>query len=104
MSEHLLEYINGYNIFKITFKKSILVPAPIFKDFFSLNKINVKSYGEKKVPNKIDLSKCIMHVAQYHETFSSIAKTYTVNSRELINSNPSVRFLRPGVTLNVCAV
>jgi hypothetical protein len=94
--------MNGFNVYTSPSKKFILVPTSVFKDYFSLsevsfkNKINIAS-------NKIYKSKqCIDYQTQYNDTFNSIAEKQSINIKDLRDFNPSVRFIRPNIKLNIC--
>ena len=103
VSPKVLEHMNGFNIYTSPSKKFILVPTTIFKNYFSLNEISFKTKTEL-VSNKINRSsQCFDYKAQYNESFISIAEKYAVRIKDLRDSNPSVRFLRPGVSLSICS-
>ncbi len=102
ISDNVLEHINGFNVYTSPSKKFVLVPTSIFKNYFSLNKVSFK--------NKINLAsdkiykpkQCINYQTQYNDTFNSIAEKQSINVKDLRDSNPSVRFIRPNIKLNIC--
>ena len=103
VSPKVLEHMNGFNIYTSPSKKFILVPTTIFINYFSLNEISFKTKTEL-ASNKMNRSlQCFDYRAQYNESFISIAEKYAVRIKDLRDSNPSVRFLRPGVNLSICS-
>ncbi len=102
VSENVLEHMNGFNIYSSPSKNFILVPTPIFKNYFSLNEVSIKN-KVSVTSNKIYKPKqCIDYQTRYNDTFNSIAREQLVNIKDLRDYNPSVRFIRPNIKLNIC--
>ncbi len=102
VSENVLEHMNGFNVYTSPSKKFILVPTSIFKNYFSLNEVSFKN-KINLASNKISKPKqCINYQTQYNDTFISIAEKQSINIKDLIEYNPSVRFIRPNIKLNIC--
>lgn len=102
VSDNVLEHINGFNVYTSPSKKFILVPTSIFKNYFSLNEVSFKN-KINLASNKIYKQKqCIDYQTQYNDTFNSIAEKQSINIKDLRDYNPSVRFIRPNIKLNIC--
>lgn len=102
VSDNVLEHMNGFNVYTSPSKKFILVPTSVFKDYFSLNEVSFKN-KINIASNKIYKSKqCIDYQTQYNDTFNSIAEKQSINIKDLRDFNPSVRFIRPNIKLNIC--
>jgi membrane-bound lytic murein transglycosylase D len=102
VSTKVLEHMNGFNVYTSPSKNFILVPTTIFKNYFSLNEISFKN-RINLATNKIYKPKqCIDYQTQYNDTFNSIAEKQSINIKDLRDYNPSVRFIRPNIKLNIC--
>ncbi len=102
VSKVVLEHINGFDVYTMPSKKFILVPTSIFKEFFSLNEISFKNKTYLAANKTNNPKKCIDYQTEYNDTFNSIAEKKAVNLKDLRDANPSVRFLRPNLKLNIC--
>ncbi len=104
MSVALFRQVNGFEPELMnTIKGVVLVPTEIFSRFFSTEKISFKSDKLNNKKNEIaDLSCQQGHLARYGESLESIAKSHHIKVDKLIDLNPSVRFIRPGMIINIC--
>jgi hypothetical protein len=103
VSSKVLEHMNGFNVYTSPSKKFILVPTAIFKSYFSLDEISFKNKTILASNKSNKTSQCFSYSAQYKEDFNAIALKHAIKVKDLIDANPSVRFLRPGMNLNICS-
>lgn len=102
VSSSVLKQINGYDVFKIK-KEEILVPTEIFPQFFSVSQIAFKNSNETKISNVSCNEKTAdKYLVRYGDTFDNIAIRNNIKVDKLIDLNPSIRFLRPGMQIAIC--
>ncbi len=103
ISSKVLEHMNGFNVYTSPSKKFILVPTSIFKSYFSLDEISFRNNTILASYKSNKTSQCFSYSTQYKEDFNAIAVKHAIKVKDLIDANPSVRFLRPGMNLNICS-
>jgi hypothetical protein len=99
-------YMIGYKENTINFPPQFSYTAPSCADingeryiFLRINNFGL-TYINHKNPKKV-LAKIILD--KYKEDFNAIAVKHAIKVKDLIDANPSVRFLRPGMNLNICS-
>ncbi len=104
VNDWVLKYVNGFDVkTDRQSKKSILVPTPLFSHYFLLNKVTFKN-----VPNSSTTQSCGdgLHHAQYNasygDTLATIAVRFKMRVDRLMDLNPLVRAVRPGMAINLC--
>lgn len=102
VSWSVFRHINGFSpdlIDKV--KGEVLLPTDVFSKYFSVEKIsfnNKKNYRETS-----NFGKCsVGYQARYGDTLQSIAAKNNLKVDTLSDLNPSVRFVRPGMKINLC--
>ena len=95
----VLKHMNGFDV-KADQNKKILVPTYVFSKYFSLNKVSFKTNVSKNTGGCSGLQG--QHQVHYGDSIESVAKQYRLKVDRLLDLNPSVRFLRPGMQLTVC--
>jgi len=102
VSSSVLMHINGYDVFKYK-KNEVLVPTEIFPHFFSISQVSFKNINLKKNTNTACNEKnADTYFVRYGDTFQNIASKNSLRIDKLIELNPSIRFLRPGMQLSIC--
>ena len=101
ISPDVLLHINGFDVnTDIEANKSILVPTKVFKKFFSLNNTQ---YTYKNINTKnSDTCNQKVYKAKQHDTLIKVAKMFNLKLDSIREMNPRVRFVRPGMSLQVC--
>jgi LysM repeat protein len=101
-SSSVLKQINGYDVFKFK-KNEVLVPTEIFSDFFSIRQVTFKNTKDDKVyQNTCNEKNADKYFVRYGDTFENIARKYNIRVDKLIDLNPAIRFLRPGMKISIC--
>ena len=102
-SPSLLQHINGYDIYKHTNKNEVLVPTDIFSEYFSVSRISF-SQSIKSYQSYVGCSdqNALTYKTRYGDSFESIASSYRIKVDKLMDLNPSIRFVRPGMQINIC--
>ena len=99
IDSNVLMHINGFDVNSNTEEnKNILVPTRVFKEFFSLNNTQF-SYMNTK--NSIACDQKFYKARQY-DTLIKVAKKFNLKLDSIREMNPRVRFVRPGMSLQVC--
>ena len=101
INPNVLLHINGFDVNRdIEENKSILVPTKVFKEFFSLN----NTQYTYKIINTKDSINCDQkfYKARQHDTLIKVAKKFNLKLDSIREMNPRVRFVRPGMSLQVC--
>ena len=103
VSPSLLQHINGYDIYKHTNKNEVLVPTDIFAEYFSVSRISF-SQSIKSHQSYVGCSdqNALTYKTRYGDSFESIASSYRIKVDKLMDLNPSIRFVRPGMQINIC--
>ena len=103
VNDWVLKYVNGFDVKMVKqVKKSILVPTPLFSHYFLLNKVsfqNKKNISDQPI---CDVNNHSQYTAHYGDTLSSIAMRFKIRVDHLLDLNPMVRAVRPGMTINIC--
>ena len=99
IDSNVLMHINGFDVNSNTEEnKNILVSTRVFKEFFSLNNTQF-SYMNTK--NSIACDQKFYKARQY-DTLIKVAKKFNLKLDSIREMNPRVRFVRPGMSLQVC--
>ena len=99
----MLQHINGYDIYKHTNKNKVLVPTDIFSEYFSVSRISFNQ-SIKSHQSYVGCSdqNSLNYKVRYGDSFESIASIYRIKVDKLMDLNPSIRFVRPGMQINIC--
>ena len=101
ISPDVLMHINGFDVnVDIEANKSILVPTKVFKEFFSLSDTQF-TYKNINTKNSVNCNKKF-YKARQHDTLIKVAKKFNLKLDSIREMNPRVRFVRPGMSLQVC--
>ncbi|MDA7835439.1 transglycosylase SLT domain-containing protein [Methylophilaceae bacterium] len=101
ISPDVLLHINGFDVNSdIEVNKSILVPTKVFKEFFSLSDTQF-TYKNINTKNSVNCNKKF-YKARQHDTLIKVAKKFNLKLDSIREMNPRVRFVRPGMSLQVC--
>jgi membrane-bound lytic murein transglycosylase D len=101
IDSNVLMHINGFDVNSNTEEnKNILVPTRVFKEFFSLNNTQF-SYMNKNTKNSIACDQKFYKARQY-DTLIKVAKKFNLKLDSIREMNPRVKFVRPGMSLQVC--
>tara|TARA_B100000768_G_scaffold33720_1_gene32255 strand:+ start:702 stop:1466 length:765 start_codon:yes stop_codon:yes gene_type:complete len=101
ISPNVLLHINGFDVNSdIEENKNILVPTKVFKQFFSLNNTQ-DTYKNINTKNSITCDPKFYKARQY-DTLIKVAKQFSLKLDSIREMNPRVRFVRPGMSLQVC--
>lgn len=103
VNDWVLKYVNGFDVKSLDHsKKSILVPTPLFSHYFLLNKVTFKNSQSTLAHQTCDGNSHSQYHAHYGDTLSSIAIRYKVKVDHLMDLNPLIKAVRPGMTINLC--
>ena len=104
VNEGVLKYVNGFDVKTgIQSKKSILVPTPLFSHYFLLNKVTFKNASNTSAqPRCGDSFHRAQYTASYGDTLATIAMRFRIKVDQLMDLNPLVRAVRPGMAINLC--
>ena len=101
IDSNVLMHINGFDVNSNTEEnKNILVPTRVFKEFFSLNNTQF-SYMNKNTKNSIACDQKFYKARQY-DTLIKVAKKFNLKLDSIREMNPRIKFVRPGMSLQVC--
>jgi len=101
ISPDVLLHINGFDVNSdIEANKSILVPTKVFKEFFSLSDTQF-TYKNINTKNSVNCNKKF-YKARQHDTLIKVAKKFNLKLDSIREMNPRIRFVRPGMSLQVC--
>lgn len=101
-SSSVLKQINGYDVFK-TKKNEILVPTEIFPQFFSVSEVTFKNKNENRsLQTTCNEKNADKYFVRHGDTFENIAIRNNIRIDKLIDLNPAIRFLRPGMQISIC--
>jgi membrane-bound lytic murein transglycosylase D len=101
-SSSVLKQINGYDVFK-TKKNEILVPTQIFPQFFSISRVTFKNnVSSNPTHTSCNEKTADKYSVSHGDTFESIAIKNNIKTDKLIDLNPAIRFLRPGMQISIC--
>jgi LysM repeat protein len=99
--------VNGFDVKSVRqSKKSILVPTPLFAHYFLLNKVTFKNLSN--IPTTPTTQKCgdgshqSQYTASYGDTLATIAQRFRMKVDQLMDLNPLIRSVRPGMLINLC--
>lgn len=82
-------------------KGVVLVPTDLFSKFFSVAKVSFSNKSNYQAPTTLGGCEKFFQ-AKYGDTLESIAAKQHMKIDALIDLNPSIRYVRPGMTINVC--
>ncbi len=99
-NDWVFKHMNGFDV-KSDVNKSILVPTYVFSKYFSLNKVSFKTTIPKSKEGCAGFQGQQYNV-HYGDSMESVAKKYHLKVDQLLDLNPAVHFLRPGMQLIVC--
>jgi len=103
LNESVLKHMNGFDLKVVNNSpKIMLVPTDIFTQYFMPNKISFKVTSTSKSYMTCNSSGKSDYKVGYGETIETIAKKFRLSVDKLIELNPSVRYARPGIILNLC--
>lgn len=102
MSRSVFSQANGFSPELMgSMKGTVLVPTALFSNYFSVEKVSF--FNKKNYHHQASVSGCNKYVeAKYGDTIESIAAKHHLKVDVLIDLNPSVRFVRPGMIINLC--
>jgi membrane-bound lytic murein transglycosylase D len=102
VNDWVLKYVNGFDIGvgKQT-KSTMLVPTPVFSKYFLLNRVTFKT-SEVHGLKKCDATNHSQYTAHYGDTLTSIAMRFKMRVDYLMDLNPLIKAVRPGMTINIC--
>jgi len=99
VNESVLKHMNGFDLkMADSSPRLMLVPTETFARYFMTSKISFKI--ESSLQNSKSCNSG--YRVRYGETFETISKKFKMSVDKLIEINPSVRFVRPGITLGLC--
>lgn len=103
VNDWVLKYVNGFDVKMVKQTKvSILVPTPLFSRYFLLNKVTFKNTQNVLIPQNCTSEHHSQYIAHYGDTLASIAIRFKVRADRLMDLNPLVKGVRPGMTINIC--
>jgi LysM repeat protein len=79
----------------------MLVPTPVFSKYFLLNRVTFKT-SEVHGLKKCDATNHSQYTAHYGDTLTSIAMRFKMRVDYLMDLNPLIKAVRPGMTINIC--
>lgn len=102
MSPSVFSQVNGFSPDLMgTMKGVVLVPTDIFSQYFSVEKISFRNKSAYRPSST--LGGCVgAYEVKYGDTLESIAAKHHLRMDTLTDLNPSVRFVRPGMSINLC--
>lgn len=104
MSRSVFSQVNGFSPELMgTMKGVVLVPTDLFSRYFSVEKVSFSSQNSdrRRVPS--ETGGCNeAYQTKYGDTLESIAAKHHLRVDSLIDLNPSIRFIRPGMMINLC--
>lgn len=103
VNDWVLKYVNGFDVkMDRQSKASILVPTPLFSHYFLLNKVTFKNDQNNAVSRSCSGANHSQYTAHYGDSLASIAIRFRMRVDRLMDLNPLVRAVRPGMTINIC--
>ena len=104
MSRSVFSQVNGFAPELMgTMKGVVLVPTDTFSQYFSVDKISFKSQKHYGVSLPSAGGECNqVYQTKYGDTLESIATRHHLRVDTLVDLNPSVRFIRPGMSIHLC--
>ena len=103
VNDWVLKYVNGFDVkMDRQSKASILVPTPLFSHYFLLNKVTFKNDQSNAVSRSCSGANHSQYTAHYGDSLASIAIRFRMRVDRLMDLNPLVRAVRPGMTINIC--
>ena len=79
------------------------MPTEIFSDFFSIHQVTFKNLKDNKMhQNTCNEKNADKYFVRYGDTFENIAMKNNIRVDKLIDLNPAIRFLRPGMKISIC--
>jgi membrane-bound lytic murein transglycosylase D len=103
INDWVLKYVNGFDVkTNGTSDKIILVPTSLFARYFLLTKVSFKNPGIGASIGSCGGGQHVQYAVKYGETLETIAKHFKMKVDQLLDLNPSVRFVRPGMAINIC--
>ena len=102
VNEAVLKHMNGFDL-KVadSSPRIMLVPTETFTRYFMTSKISFKIDSVSHNTSSCN-SVAGGYRVRYGDTIETISKKFKMSADRLIELNPSVRFTRPGITLNLC--
>ena len=76
------------------------MPTKVFKEFFSLSDTQF-TYKNINTKNSVNCNKKF-YKARQQDTLIKVAKKFNLKLDSIREMNPRVRFVRPGMSLQVC--
>jgi len=103
MSRSLFSQVNGFPPELMgSMKGVVLVPTDLFSQYFSVEKVSFKNSNRYHGPSNANKGCEQSYRVKYGDTMEGIAIKHRLSVDRLMDLNPSVRFVRPGMTINFC--
>lgn len=103
VNDWVLKYVNGFDVKTLKqSKRTILVPTPLFSRYFLLDKVTFKNKQNISVQHPCGDNNHSQYTAHYGDSLTSIALLYRMKVDRLMDLNPMVRAVRPGMVINIC--
>lgn len=103
MSRSVFNQVNGFSPELMgSMKGVVLVPTDLFSQYFSVEKVSFKNSNRYHGPSNANKGCEQSYRVKYGDTMESIAMKHRLSVDRLMDLNPSVRFVRPGMAINLC--
>ena len=103
ISPNVFSQVNGFAPELMgTMKGVVLVPTETFPKYFLLDRVSFKNRTNHQTRVIYSSGGCSPYTARQGDSIEGIASKLHIKLDTLIDLNPAVRFVRPGMAINIC--